>query len=226
MLIRMHSFISWRSQQRASLQPGVKRPFQLRWRGFEVEGHMITSSPYRESPYAAPPEDAPPGFGPLMKEYEVDPEPIGAGAFGTVHFALRNGTSKMVAIKAVSKSRTKAEAEKGAQADWQQLIRHEIELMRDLSATRHRNMCAAARARRSPCARPRGHAADARLLRSPHRRPRFYGDWEDDMYVYLVLQLCRTEWKEPSPLPEQARAPCACARPAPPKAPLAPTTDA
>ena len=47
-----------------------------------------------------------PTFEVLAAEYNVDPEPIGRGAFGTVHFAV-SGSGKCVAIKAISRRQTR-----------------------------------------------------------------------------------------------------------------------
>ena len=142
----------------------------------------------------------------------------------------------MVAVKAVSKARTQQAAERGAaHTSAEEILKMEIEVMRDLSETRHRNLCAAAqppparsrpptaaafvplpahrrhptafpplsrrrrhRARASPHAQhtprpipgptprpPHAHAAPPRLC-----SPKFYGCGEDELYVYLILQLC------------------------------------
>jgi serine/threonine protein kinase len=105
-----------------------------------------------------------PDFSVLGSTFEVDPEPIGVGAFGTVHFAMmRTGAAKQkaVAVKCIDKARTRAQAEAGgARTQWQELIEYEVDITSELGQTRHRNM------------------------------PRFYGKWEDTNHVHLVLQLC------------------------------------
>jgi len=184
----------------------------------------------------------------VLTDYTVDLDnPLGVGGFGSVHFGCQRSTHKMVAVKAVSKARTRQAAERGAaHTSAEDILKIEIEVMRDLSETRHRNMCA----RRPPAARPKqAAAADGRRLpaaaipppplhplpaaippppprtrvasrpaqfhrvtphptsrptlrptpRPPHtprlaaprvRSPKFYGCGEDDLYMYLILQLC------------------------------------
>ena len=111
----------------------------------------------------------------VLTDYTVDLDnPLGVGGFGSVHFGCQRSTHKMVAVKAVSKARTRQAAERGAaHTSAEDILKMEIEVMRDLSETRHRNMCA----RRPPAARPQ-EAADARRLPAaaippppPHRLP-------------------------------------------------------
>ena len=84
----------------------------------------------------------------VLTDYTVDLDnPIGVGGFGSVHFGCQRSTRKMVAVKAVSKARTQQAAERGAaHTNSEDILKTEIEVMRDLSETRHRNMCAAAQA--------------------------------------------------------------------------------
>ena len=98
----------------------------------------------------------------VLNDYTVDLEnPLGVGGFGSVHVGCQKGTHKMVAVKAVSKARTQVAAERGdTHNSAEDILKIEIDAMRDLSETRHRNI------------------------------PKFYGSWEDDLYVYLILQLC------------------------------------
>ena len=81
--------------------------------------------------------DPVPTFEALADEFEVDPDPIGFGGFGTVHFALQHNSNKTVAVKAISKERTAELSEKaGQRCD----IETEVELARDLGLKRHRNI--------------------------------------------------------------------------------------
>jgi len=104
-----------------------------------------------------------PNFSVLGSTFEVDPEPIGVGTFGTVHFAMMRIGSKQkaVAVKCIDKARTRAQAEAGgARTRWEELISCEVVITSELGQTRHRNL------------------------------PRFFGKWEDLNHVHLVLQLC------------------------------------
>ena len=74
----------------------------------------------------------------------------------------------MVAVKAVSKARTQQAAERGAaHTSAEEILKMEIEVMRDLSETRHRNLCAAAQ---PPPARSRPPTAAAFVPLPAHRR--------------------------------------------------------
>ena len=60
-------------------------------------------------------EEPSPTFEVLANDgFEVDPDPIGLGTFGSVHFAI-TAADKTVAVKAISKARTKALAEAAGQ---------------------------------------------------------------------------------------------------------------
>ena len=80
----------------------------------------------------------------VLTDYTVELEnPLGVGGFGSVHFGCQRRTQKMVAVKAVSKERTRAAAERGASSTSAvDILKMEIEVMKELSETRHRNMCA------------------------------------------------------------------------------------
>ena len=74
----------------------------------------------------------------------------------------------MVAVKAVSKARTQQAAERGAaHTSAEEILKMEIEVMRDLSETRHRNLCAAVH---PPPARSRPLTAAAFVPLPAHRR--------------------------------------------------------
>ena len=45
-----------------------------------------------------PPKDDP-DLEPKMRHYDVSPEPIGAGGFGTVHEGLHRGSNTKIAMK-------------------------------------------------------------------------------------------------------------------------------
>ncbi|KAL1527470.1 hypothetical protein AB1Y20_016135 [Prymnesium parvum] len=82
-------------------------------------------------------EEPPPTFDVLTAaEYEVDPDPIGLGTFGSVHFAL-TPSNKHVAVKAISKGRTKALAEAAGQ---EATVETEVELLREVGTKKHRNI--------------------------------------------------------------------------------------
>jgi len=105
----------------------------------------------------------------VLTDYTVDLDnPIGVGGFGSVHFGCQRSTRKMVAVKAVSKARTQQAAERGAaHTSAEEILKMEIEVMRDLSETRHRNLCAAAH---PPPARSRPLTAAAFVPLPAHRR--------------------------------------------------------
>jgi len=105
----------------------------------------------------------------VLTDYTVDLDnPIGVGGFGSVHFGCQRSTRKMVAVKAVSKARTQQVAERGAaHTSAEEILKMEIEVMRDLSETRHRNMCAAAQ---PPPNRSRPPTAAAFVPLPAHRR--------------------------------------------------------
>ncbi|KAL3903344.1 MAG: hypothetical protein SGPRY_011714 [Prymnesium sp.] len=82
-------------------------------------------------------EEPPPSFEVLQREdYDVDPDPIGLGTFGSVHFC-RTPLRKNVAVKAISKARTKALAEAAGQ---EASVDTEVELLREVGTKKHRNM--------------------------------------------------------------------------------------
>ena len=82
-------------------------------------------------------EELPPTFEVLAAEqYEVDPDPIGLGTFGSVHFAL-TATNKTVAVKAISKARTKALAEAAGQ---EATVESEVAMLREVGTKKHRNI--------------------------------------------------------------------------------------
>ena len=105
----------------------------------------------------------------VLTDYTVDLDnPIGVGGFGSVHFGCQRSTRKMVAVKAVSKARTQQAAERGAaHTSAEEILKMEIEVMRDLSETRHRNLCAAAH---PPPALSRPPTAAAFVPLPAHRR--------------------------------------------------------
>ena len=106
----------------------------------------------------------------VLTDYTVDLDnPIGVGGFGSVHFGCQRSTRKMVAVKAVSKARTQQAAERGAaHTSAEEILKMEIEVMRDLSETRHRNLCAAVH---PPPARSRPTAAACLPLPARRRHP-------------------------------------------------------
>ena len=107
-----------------------------------------------------PPE---PDFSALGPAFEVDPDPLGLGAFGSVHLATMSlGGAlgrKVMCVKAISKQRTREQAEAGgATTPWQELLQREVDITAELGRTQHRHM------------------------------PRFYGTADDGTYVLLALQ--------------------------------------
>ncbi|EOD15561.1 hypothetical protein EMIHUDRAFT_119321, partial [Emiliania huxleyi CCMP1516] len=106
-----------------------------------------------------------PDFSALGPAFEVDPDPLGLGAFGSVHLATMSlGGAlgrKVMCVKAISKQRTREQAEAGgATTPWQELLQREVDITAELGRTQHRHM------------------------------PRFYGTADDGTYVLLALQLC------------------------------------
>ena len=138
------------------------------WQALAMAG--VTSDPAPSVDFEAP------GFElPALRAYEIDPEPIGIGAFGSVHFAWRRGTSKMVAIKAISKARTAEATSDSASVQSTELLRREVDILREMGSLRHRNL------------------------------PRFYESCESDSFLYVVQQLCSggelSSWLEQQPPP-------------------------
>jgi serine/threonine protein kinase len=82
-------------------------------------------------------DEPPPTFDVLSEMFEVDPDPIGLGTFGSVHFALNNSSGKTVAIKAISKVRTQLLAEAAGQ---EASVHLETELAEEMGAKKHRNI--------------------------------------------------------------------------------------
>lgn len=81
--------------------------------------------------------EPPPTFDVLtLANFEVDPDPIGLGTFGSVHFAL-TATGKTVAVKAISKKRTKELAEAAGQVA---TVDTEVSLLREVGTKKHRNI--------------------------------------------------------------------------------------
>ena len=77
----------------------------------------------------------------VLDEFEVEAEPLGDGAFGSVHRTTKKGTSKLGAVKAISKALTKTAVEAdNKKEDWYQLLQLEVTILKDLSATKHRNL--------------------------------------------------------------------------------------
>ena len=86
---------------------------------------------------------------------------LGVGAFGSVYYAVLVEGARAVALKAISKERTRAAAQRGgAQQSAQELLYGEAKLLEELAATKHRNML------------------------------RFHGWWQDEGFVYVAQQLC------------------------------------
>ena len=86
--------------------------------------------------------EEPPDFLAIAEFFAVDPTPIGAGAFASVFFALKRGTSKMVALKVMNKTRVREMCEESqSTSSWRTLIDTEIDLTEELATLRHRNLC-------------------------------------------------------------------------------------
>ena len=105
---------------------------------------------------------AAPTFAVLRGLVEVQTTPLlGVGAFGSVYYAVLVEGARAVALKAISKERTRAAAQRGgAQQSAQELLYGEAKLLEELAATKHRNML------------------------------RFHGWWQDEGFVYVAQQLC------------------------------------
>ena len=105
---------------------------------------------------------AAPTFAVLRGLVEVQTTPLlGVGAFGSVYYAVLVEGTRAVALKAISKERTRAAAQRGgAQQSAQELLYGEAKLLEELATTKHRNML------------------------------RFHGWWQDEGFVYVAQQLC------------------------------------
>ena len=105
---------------------------------------------------------AAPTFAVLRGLVEVQTTPLlGVGAFGSVYYAVLVEGARAVALKAISKERTRAAAQRGgAQQSALELLYGEAKLLEELAATKHRNML------------------------------RFHGWWQDEGFVYVAQQLC------------------------------------
>ena len=127
--------------------------------------------PFRDTSHTPTPTDgslsrtvsfAAPTFAVLRGLVEVQTTPLlGVGAFGSVYYAVLVEGARAVALKAISKERTRAAAQRGgAQQSAQELLYGEAKLLEELAATKHRNML------------------------------RFHGWWQDEGFVYVAQQLC------------------------------------
>ena len=125
----------------------------------------------RESSHTPTPTDgslsrtvsfAAPTFAVLRGLVEVQTTPLlGVGAFGSVYYAVLVEGTRAVALKAISKERTRAAAQRGGgQQSAQELLYGEAKLLEELATTKHRNML------------------------------RFHGWWQDEGFVYVAQQLC------------------------------------
>ena len=105
---------------------------------------------------------AAPTFAVLRGLVEVQTTPLlGVGAFGSVYYAVLVEGTRAVALKAISKERTRAAAQRGGgQQSAQELLYGEAKLLEELATTKHRNML------------------------------RFHGWWQDEGFVYVAQQLC------------------------------------
>ena len=105
---------------------------------------------------------AAPTFAVLRGLVEVQTTPLlGVGAFGSVYYAVLVEGTRAVALKAISKERTRAAAQRGGgQQSAQELLYGEAKLLEELASTKHRNML------------------------------RFHGWWQDEGFVYVAQQLC------------------------------------
>ena len=108
-------------------------------------------------------EDDVPTFEPVKDVLDIQTDAlIGRGAFGTVHYAVLREEQKAVALKVVSKSRTRASAEHGSgvTSSLDEILYGEARVLQELASARHRNML------------------------------KFYGWWHDANHVYIAQQLC------------------------------------
>ena len=127
--------------------------------------------PFRDTSHTPTPTDgslsrtvsfAAPTFAVLRGLVEVQTTPLlGVGAFGSVYYAVLVEGTRAVALKAISKERTRAAAQRGGgQQSAQELLYGEAKLLEELATTKHRNML------------------------------RFHGWWQDEGFVYVAQQLC------------------------------------